>query len=129
MSDPTGEFFRELAARGHEPLLGGHSGTVRFDLTDGDGAHVERWFVTVLKGDVTVSHKNAKADSRARVSKELFDRIASGHENAMAALLRGAFVPEGDLGLLLCFQRVFPGPPTGHDAPAAGYARSGEETR
>jgi hypothetical protein len=28
----------------------------------------------------------------------------------MAAVLRGAIEAEGDLGLLLSFQRVFPGP-------------------
>jgi len=121
-ADPTAEFFRELAARGREPLLGNSSGTLRFDLTD-DGNHVEHWFVTVTKGDVAVSHKNAKADAVARADKALFDRIASGHENAMAALLRGALIPHGDLGLLLYFQRVFPGPPDPKDAPAAGYAR------
>ena len=41
----------------------------------------------------------------------------------MAALLRGAFTPQGDLALLLCFQRVFPGPPKQKDSPAAGYAK------
>jgi hypothetical protein len=121
-TDPTAVFFRELAARGHEPILGRLSGTIRFDLADGD--HVERWFVTIKKGDITVSHKNARADAVARIDKALFDRIAAGTENAMAALLRGAFVPEGDPALLLSFQRVLPGPqgPT-TEAPAAGYAR------
>jgi len=119
--DPTALFFRELAARGHEPILGRASGTIRFDLADGD--RVERWFVTVKKGDITVSHKNSRADAVAHVEKALFDQIAAGTENAMAALLRGAFRPEGDLALLLCFQRVLPGPPSRKDAPEAGYAR------
>ena len=30
--DATGEFFRDLTARGHDPLLGKASGTLRFDL-------------------------------------------------------------------------------------------------
>jgi hypothetical protein len=34
-----------------------------------------------------------------------------GKANAMAATLRGVIVPEGDLGLVISFQRLFPGPP------------------
>jgi putative sterol carrier protein len=117
----TAEFFRELAAGGNQPLLGRASGTIRFDLADGD--RVEHWYVTVKKGDISVSHRNNKADAVVGGDKALFDRITWGHENAMAALLRGAFAAEGDLALLLSFQRVFPGPPEAHDLPAAGYAR------
>jgi hypothetical protein len=29
------EFFRELGTRGHEPLLSGVTGVVRFDVVDG----------------------------------------------------------------------------------------------
>jgi putative sterol carrier protein len=120
-TDPTDEFFRELATRGYEPLLGRVSGTIRFDLADGD--RVEHWYVTVKKGDVTVSHKNVKADAVLGGEKELFGRIATGRENGMAALLRGAIVPQGDVTLMLYFGRVFPGPPSPPDAPAARSER------
>ena len=125
-ADPTAEFFRGLVEQGHHPLLATTQGTLRFDLVDDDHDRVERWFVTVSKGDVTVSHKNAKADAVARTDRALFDRISSGTENAMAALLRGALLPEGDIALLLSFQRVFPGPSrsTGDvSAPSARGAR------
>jgi putative sterol carrier protein len=116
--DSTGDFFRELAARGHDPLLGRASGTLRFDLVDGD--RVEHWYVTVHKGDVTVSHKNGKADAVLSGDKQLFDGIASGRKNAMTALLREAMTPEGDASLMLSFGRVFPGPPGAADVQAAG---------
>ena len=121
-TDPTGEFFRELATRGYNPLLGRASGTIRFDLAHGD--RVEHWYVTVKKGDVTVSHKNVKADAVLSGEKELFDRLATGRENAMAALLRGEIAPQGDITLMLSFGRVFPGPPSPPDVPAARSERT-----
>ena len=107
--DPTRSFFDELAARGHEPLLGNDSGTLRFDLVD--GRRVEHWYVSLDKGDIIVSHENAAADTVLRTEKSVFDQIASGRTNAMAAMLRGELVPDGDLGLLMAFQRFLPGPP------------------
>jgi putative sterol carrier protein len=108
--DATTEFFQALAAHGHEPALAKVTGTLRFDLRDG-GARAERWLITITKGDVALSHRTAKADCVVRVDRTVFDRIASGRTNAMAAFLRGAIDVEGDRGLLLAFQRAFPGPP------------------
>jgi putative sterol carrier protein len=110
MTDATTEFFQGLATRGHEPVLAKATGTLRFDLRDG-GARAERWLITIDKGDVAVSHKNAKADCVVRADRALFEGIASGESNAMAAFLRGAVEIDGDRGLLLAFQRAFPGPP------------------
>jgi len=107
--DTTKTFFDGLAARGHEPLLENDSGTLRFDLVD--GRRVEHWYVSIDKGDVTVSHEDATADTVLRVDRSLFDQIASGRRNAIAATLRGELVPEGNLSLLILFQRLFPGPP------------------
>ena len=109
MTTATAEFFQVLAERGREPALAKATGTLRFDLSDG-GGRAERWLVTIKKGAVAVSHKNAKADCVVRADRPLFDRIASGEANAMSAFLRGAIEVEGDRGLLLAFQRVFPGP-------------------
>jgi putative sterol carrier protein len=110
MTDATTAFFQELAARGCESALAEISGTIRFDLRDGDSRMV-RWLVTISDGDVGVSHRNAKADCVVRTDQAIFDRIVKGEANAMAAFLRGAIDLEGDRGLLLAFQRVFPGPP------------------
>jgi hypothetical protein len=109
MTGPTTEFFEGLADRGHEPLLQSTTGTIRVDVEN--GKNVEHWFVTVNKGDVTISHDDAEADAGIRGSREVLDGISSGKVNAMAALLRGLVVPSGDLRLLLSFDRLFPGPP------------------
>ena len=108
MRDATAGFFDELGARGHEPMLEKATGRLRFDLTD--GKQTTRWLVEIDKGDVAVSHRNAKADCVVRAEKKLFDNIARGKQNGMAALLRGAVVVEGDPTLLASFQRLFPGP-------------------
>jgi putative sterol carrier protein len=106
--DATTEFFEELGARGHEPLLEKATGTIRFELTN--GKRKARWLVAVKNGDVTVSHGNARADCVTRSDLALFDQIVAGEENAMAALLRGAIAVEGNSHLLVYFQRLFPGP-------------------
>jgi putative sterol carrier protein len=123
--DPTRSFFERLAERGHERmgergherLLESASGTLRFDLTDGGEEH---WFVTLDKGDVTVSHGRAAADVEVRASRSLFDDVVSGKVNATAAVLRGELVADGDPGLLFVFQRLFPAPPRSRAARRAG---------
>ena len=109
MTNTTGAFFEALGQRGHEPLLEKISGSVRFEIVD--GKRVERWLLTVDKGDVTVSRKNVRADCTLRTDKALFDRVASGEVNAMAATLRGDIALDGDSELLVPFQRLLPGPP------------------
>jgi putative sterol carrier protein len=117
-ADPVGEFFRGLAERGHEPLLQNVSGTLRFELTDGE--RVEHWYLTTTNGDVAVSHNDAEADAVVRTSKVLFEGMTAGRVNAMAAALRGALVPGGNLALVVSFQRLFPGPAVSHAKAGSG---------
>ena len=98
------EFFEELGGRGHEPLLERASGAIRFELTNGKRTV---WLVTVEKGDVTVTRRNARADCVVRAPKKLFDGVVKGRVNAMAALLRGEVQVEGNPELLVQFQRLF----------------------
>ena len=109
MLDATAKFFADLQRDGHQPLFEKASGSLRFELADGKA--LERWRVDVRKGDVAVSRKAGAADCVLRAPKPLFDKLASGRENAMAAVLRGALVVEGDIDLLLAFQRILPSPP------------------
>jgi putative sterol carrier protein len=109
MPDATTHFFSELGARGHEPALARVNGTLRFDLTE--GTRTARWLVAIDKGDVAVSRRNLKADCVVRATRGLFDGIASGAENPLAAVLRGAVSIEGDQALMVPFQRLFPAPP------------------
>ena len=107
----TDDFFGSLANRGHVELLEKATGSVRVELGSGKGA--ERWLVTIDKGDVFVSHKAGAADCTIRSSKALFDRVAGGNANALAAFLRGEVEVEGNWELLVLFQRLFPSPPRG----------------
>lgn len=102
-------FFESLHAQGDEPILKGESGVLRFDLSS--RTELERWYVTITDGKITVGHRGGRADTVVKVDRALFDRIAGGIENAMAAQLRGALTADGDLHLLMTFQRLFPGPP------------------
>ena len=102
-------FFTELAEQGSQPLLKGESGTLRFDLSG--GAELERWYVAVSDGDIAVSHRGSGVDTVLRMDETLFDEITRGTANAIASQLRGAIDVEGDLHLMMVFQRLFPGPP------------------
>lgn len=121
MSEPIDRFFDELAHRGNESPLRRASGSLRIDLEDGTAT--ERWLVTFGDGDVAVSHRDTKADSVIRTSKDQFEGMITGRVNAMTAALRGVVWLEGDPTLLVLFQRALPGPPstaTGQGAAATG---------
>jgi putative sterol carrier protein len=109
MTDATTEFFEELSRRDHEPLLEKITETIRFDLVE--GSQIDHWFVAIDKGDVTVSQQDGAADVVVTMDKKLFDSIAAGETNAVAATLRGAMRLEGDWSLLVRFQRLFRGRP------------------
>jgi putative sterol carrier protein len=98
------DFFEELGARGHEPLLERASGTVRVEVTNGKRT---AWLVTIEKGDVSVTRRNARADCVVRFPEKLFEGVVKGRMNATAAVLRGEVETEGDPELLVLFQRLF----------------------
>jgi hypothetical protein len=120
VSEPIEEFFERLT-RSVPDRLRRADGSLRIDLTS--GTTTERWFITMHGGDVSVSHRNAKADSVIRTSKDQFEGMITGRVNAMSAALRGVVSLEGDPTLLVLFQRALPGPPstaTGHGAATTG---------
>ena len=108
MGAATTDFFEGLNSRGFEPLLETTSGTIRLDLAK--NGKVERWVVAIDNGEVEVSHRRGATDCTVHAPAALFDRIASGEENAFAAALRGEVVIEGDSKLLVRLQRLFPSP-------------------
>jgi putative sterol carrier protein len=73
-----------------------------------------------------VSRKKGPADVVVRAETSLFEDIAAGRVNAMAAVLRGLIVPEGDLGLVMTFQRLFPGPPLRKPRPRSAPGAAGK---
>ena len=114
MPDPTEAFFARLIERGQEPALQRTSGSVRFDI-DRDG-QVAHWRLDIRNGTVEVSQSDDAADCVIGSSAKLFDELASGKANAMAAALRNELTMEGDPGFLVRFQRLFPAP-TGRKMP------------
>jgi hypothetical protein len=108
MENPTDEFFADLGQRKHLPLLEGTTGAIGFDLMR--DAYSEHWLLTVSNGDVSVSRDVTDADCTVRADRELFDRVVVGEEYLMPALLRGVVVFEGNLELVVLFERLLPGP-------------------
>ena len=106
--DPTARFFAELAGRAHEPLLRKATGRFRFDVVD--GRRTRRWLVTVEGGNLAVTVGNGDASCVVHADKAVFDKLASGRLNPVAAVLRGDLQVEGDWRLLVLIQRLFPGP-------------------
>jgi putative sterol carrier protein len=120
--DVTERFFDDLGQRGHEPLLRKARGTIKFEIVD--GKRVDRRVVAIDRGDIKVSRRNVACDGVIRVDKAVFESIASGRSNPIAALLRNELAVQGDWRLLVRFQRLFPGPPrTRPSRRAAGYAK------
>jgi alkyl sulfatase BDS1-like metallo-beta-lactamase superfamily hydrolase len=109
MPDATADFFAALGSRGHDPRLRKASGSIRFDIVN--GKRTERWLVTLDKGEVGISRRNARADAVLTVERTLFDRLVSGQTNVVAALLREELDVEGNVNLLVLFRRLLPAPP------------------
>ena len=109
MVDAAADFFERLAKSGREPRLGRTTGSIRFDLGgDGNG---QQWRIDIRRGAIDVSHQDGAADCVVRADAGLFDDLVHGRANAMASILRGQLVAEGDPALLIRFQRLFPAPP------------------
>jgi putative sterol carrier protein len=108
MADVTTEFFDRLAERGKEPGLGRTTGSVRFDLTR-DG-RTDHWRVVFRRGAVTVTRAADDADCIVRTDASTFDDLATGRANALATMLRGQLLTDGNPELLVRFQRLFPAP-------------------
>jgi putative sterol carrier protein len=105
--DPTERFLAELEKRAHEPLLRKASGVIRIEVVD--GKRTRRWRLAIDKGDLAVSPGSAEADCVVRAQKTVFDKLAAGRLNAVAAVLRGDLEVDGDWRLLVRMQRLFPG--------------------
>ena len=121
---PTAAFFEDLSRHASEPYLERATGTLRFDLTR--SGTTERWLVRVERGRTAVERASGEvpADAVVRGPGDVIDRIATGEGNATAALLRGTITVEGDLQLLMLFQRLFPSPPA---RPPEGPTRAGRK--
>ncbi|MBO4162911.1 MULTISPECIES: SCP2 sterol-binding domain-containing protein [Micromonospora] len=109
MVDATTRFFESLDRREHEPLLNKAVGTLRFDLHE--GAQTTHWLLRVDRGDLTVSQEDREADTVVGTTPALFEEMAAGRENGLAAVLRGDMTVTGDARLVVQIERIFPGSP------------------
>jgi hypothetical protein len=98
--------FLEQVACVPQPLLAGVTGTLRFDIVDGEVT--THTYITIANGSVTVTYDDAPADVVARLDQKLFDDIHAGRANAVTATLRGEIAIDGNPRLLNIFQRLFP---------------------
>jgi ubiquinone biosynthesis protein UbiJ len=109
VAEATEQFFARLVEQEREPLLDKAKGTIRFELRE--GKRHQYWRVAIDRGATVVSRGRGEADCTVRADASLFDEIVRGRANAVTSVLRGSIGIEGDLQLLILFQRVFPGPP------------------
>ena len=119
--DAVTAFFEDLGSRGHDPLLRNVSAVVRFDLAR--GKTTERWLLSIQKGNLSVSHRNVRADAVIRLSRDLFERVATGETTLLPAMLRGEVVLEGDYRLMIMIRRLLRTRLAARRPEAAGYAR------
>lgn len=122
MTDQADLFFKGIGKERHVQLLEGKSGTVLVELKNGAAAEPKRWYVTIHRGDLNVSHSGSKPDCVLRTDSKTFDAIVTGKLNAMPAMLRGLVVMEGKVDLLVALQTLFRPSAGAPDQRTAGYA-------
>ena len=105
MTNPTDEFFEDVARRGHEPMLKRLSAAVRWDITNGD--QVDSRVVRIDHGDLSVTVGQEPADCVITLERAVCDDVVTGRTSVLAALVRGAAAVEGDPELVVLAQRLF----------------------
>jgi putative sterol carrier protein len=89
----------------HEPMLERVTGTVRFEITDGE--QIDRRLIRIVHGDIQVAVSDEPADCVITAPRAVCDDVVSGRTSALAAILRGAAAVDGDLELMVLAQRLF----------------------
>lgn len=119
---------QDIIARFFERVVGPHpevpatiSGRLRFDVEG--GPRREHWKVTFGGGSVSVERSDGHAECVARTDAATLAAIIEGRQNAMAALLRGSVMVEGDTLLMAVFRSLLTA-----TEPAPAGERSGAWT-
>lgn len=110
-ADAMVSFLLGLEKAGHQPLVAQVSGTIMLELTD--SRPDDHWLIRMDRGNITVANRPGSADVVVRMSKALFTSAVLGRSNLWTAVMRNDVSVEGDLHLLMIFQRLMPGPPNG----------------
>ena len=102
-SDPGAHFLQQLDGR-EVPSLAKARGAIRFDLAEnGRTKHVR---VQLDRGRISVSRGAGAADCVVQMDAKLFEEMAAGKANPLAAVLRGVLTFDGDPELLVLFRRA-----------------------
>jgi alkyl sulfatase BDS1-like metallo-beta-lactamase superfamily hydrolase len=105
MTDVVDEFFDGLAQRGYEPMLQHVTGTIRFDLHEGDST--DHWRVAIDHGHLNVRHDDAEADTVVTEERATMADALTGKKTVMIAIMRGEVGVRGNPERLIHFQRLF----------------------
>jgi putative sterol carrier protein len=124
MADPTAILFEALSRRGYHSIMERHTGTLRFDLTEGEQTHY--WLLTIQQGNLAVSRETAPADCVVLADKAVFDGIVTGELNALSAFLRGVVGIDGDIELVTAFRRLLMALAQAQEALPAGDSAGGQ---
>jgi len=114
VSEAIRQFFASLPARAASVLNSPIGGTLQIDLADGN--RTEHWYVTLAPGSAQVSQEEQRqADGVLTLSSELFEKLVTGREAGMAAVLRNEATFSGHVVLFLAFRRFLPARPDVRD--------------
>lgn len=114
MADLIECFFTGLATHPGPLMPEKFTATLRFDLTQ-DGKVVEHWYVTINRGEISVSQDDRNADVMTTVERETYERIITGEIGIVAAIFSNQVQVEGDVALLVTFKRFYRSPPGTRD--------------
>ncbi|WP_433529526.1 amylo-alpha-1,6-glucosidase [Micromonospora sp. CA-263727] len=107
MTERLNEFFTGLASSSVGRLPATPTGLLRFDFVAASGG-TDTWFVRLCGGRARARRDGGRADCRVEMRAEVFERLLAGGDQVVAMLFRGVVSVEGELALLLLFQRLLP---------------------
>lgn len=123
MSEAIERFFESLPARAPHVLRSPVAGTIQIDLSkDNQTTH---WLVRMAPGEIEVSQARGPADAIWYNSEELFERLVTGRDQAIAAVLRNESTFSGNVVLFLAFRRFFPNRPGTRDPREVARQQAG----
>ncbi|MCI4062964.1 SCP2 sterol-binding domain-containing protein [Micromonospora sp. R77] len=123
MGEAIERFFAALPARAQAAGCGPVSGTLQVNLTTGN--RTEHWLVELRPRSARVSRGQGRADATWYGSHDLFERLITGREAGLAAMIRNESTFTGKVALFLAFRRFFPAPPGTRDPRETAREQAG----
>jgi putative sterol carrier protein len=102
MAESLQDFFANLPSQADPAKTAGMTNSYLFDI-EGAG----RWRVEVADGSIVVSEGDGDADVTISASRETFEKIVAGEQNATSAYMTGKLKVKGDMGAAMKLQKLF----------------------